>query len=461
MEAAIQWDEQLIRRYDRPGPRYTSYPTAPQFQEGFPSSQVNDALQRGNKHNRPLSLYFHLPFCETVCYYCACNKVITANKKRVQPYLLNLAAEIAQVSEKLNPDRQVQQLHWGGGTPTYLNHHQLAWLMALIRSYFVCIDDDNGEFSIEVHPGLMETDTIDHLRSIGFNRLSLGVQDFDSEVQKAVNRFNSVKQVSDLVRRARSLSYRSISMDLIYGLPKQTLEKFSRTLDSVIDINPDRLSLFNYAHMPTMFKTQRQINPLDLPSAHEKFSMLAMSIDKLTNAGYVYIGMDHFAKPTDELTLAQQKGQLQRNFQGYSTHGGSDLLAFGVSAISAIDDVYVQNEKVVNRYSASLEEGKNPHVKGCQLSADDKVRRAVINQLICHFCLDFDKIQSELGINFQEYFSKELDTLRSMASDGLLTLTDSGIDVRPTGRLLIRHICMVFDAYLSQQENPNRYSRII
>ncbi len=461
--ASIGWDPLLLRRYDQPGPRYTSYPTAPQFREDFDTELFDAAIARGNQAARPLSLYFHIPFCETVCYYCACNKIITANKKRVQPYLLSLADEIARMAVSVERGRAVKQLHWGGGTPTYLNHHQMAWLMAVIGSYFdLTLEGENaGEHSIEVHPGLTHVETIDFLREIGFNRLSLGIQDFNFTVQQAVNRFNSEEQVQSLVDRARELDYRSISVDLIYGLPKQNTETFARTLDSVIAINPDRLSLFNYAHMPLQFKTQRQINPNDLPDPQEKLAMLSLSIQRLTEAGYVYIGMDHFAKPEDELTRAQQRGELQRNFQGYSTSGGCDLLAFGVSAISALDDVYVQNAKDIATYTELLEQGRKPIVKGYRLSHDDRIRRAVINQLICHFVLDFATINKEFGISFKDYFDDELMQLQTMANDGLLTIDAKGIRVHATGRLLIRHICMAFDAYLSQPKATVQYSRII
>lgn len=460
-EPNIQWDWNLLKRYDEPGPRYTSYPTAPQFKEGFPSQLWHEANARGNASLKPLSLYFHIPFCETVCYYCACNKIITANKKRVQPYLINLAEEIALVANDVDKNREVKQLHWGGGTPTYLNHHQMHWLMAVIDSYFNLQAD--GEYSIEIHPGLTDTETIDVLSSIGFNRISMGIQDFDPDVQKAVNRFNSYAQVADLVNRARKNDFDSISFDLIYGLPKQCGEAFSATLDRVIELAPDRISLFNYAHMPLRFKTQRQINAEDLPSPHEKLAMLSMSIEKLTQAGYVYIGMDHFAKPEDDLAIAQQHGKLQRNFQGYSTCGGCDLFAFGVSAISAIDNVYLQNTKEIDAYTKLIEKGRKPHVKGCGLNTDDLLRREVINQLACHFTLEFQAISNKWNIDFADYFASELTSLQTMADDNLIVLDSKHLRVLPMGRLLVRHICMVFDAYLKQpaQAAPLQYSRII
>lgn len=452
----IQWNDDLIRRYDLSGPRYTSYPTAPQFSEAFEASDLDAAIDRSNASGRPLSLYFHIPFCDTVCYYCACNKIITANKKRAAPYLKRLYVELAMQAERFDPERTVRQLHWGGGTPSYISDAEKSQLMQQTRKHFNLLDDDSGEYSIEVHPGRMDPQTITVLRDLGFNRVSMGVQDFDPTVQKAVNRFNSVEEVSALVEAARRDGFHSISMDLIYGLPRQSLESIATTLEQVIELSPDRLSLFNYAHMPHLFKTQRQINARALPEPQEKLQMLQYAIRRLCEAGYVYIGMDHFAKPEDALTIAQENGELQRNFQGYATHGNCDLLAFGVSSISAIDNVFVQNQKRIDDYRNAIDADQLPLSRGFTLSADDQLRQRVINKLICHFNLDFSAIEQEFSITFADYFAEELKQLANMANDGLLSMDKKGIQVADQGRLLIRRICMVFDAYLSKPSSRNK-----
>ncbi len=470
--AHIQWNDDLIRRYDLAGPRYTSYPTAPQFSDEFEAAELAAAVERSNASQRPLSLYFHIPFCDTVCYYCACNKIITADKKRAVPYLRRLYRELAMQAERFDSSRPVQQLHWGGGTPTYISDTEKCELMAETRKHFRLLDDDSGEYSIEVHPGRMTVNTVSVLRELGFNRLSMGIQDFDPKVQKAVNRFNSVDEVSELVAAARRERFHSISMDLIYGLPHQSLTTIAATLEQVINLSPDRLSLFNYAHLPHLFKVQKQIDASALPEPQEKLQMLQYAIQRLCEAGYVYIGMDHFAKPDDALTIAQQNGELQRNFQGYATHGNCDLLAFGVSSISAIDNVFVQNHKTIEDYNHAIDSGVLPLSRGFSLNSDDRLRQRVINQLICHFKLSYSDIEQEFGISFRDYFSSELASLEGMARDGLLNLSPEGIQVADQGRLLIRRICMVFDAYLTSANRPaedepagngeqTRYSRII
>jgi oxygen-independent coproporphyrinogen-3 oxidase len=458
--ALTLWNPELIARYDLSGPRYTSYPTAPQFSDNFSEDDLKAAIERSNASKRPLSLYFHIPFCDTVCYYCACNKIITANKSRARPYLDRLVKEIEMHAALFDTTRPVQQLHWGGGTPTYISDAEKRELMTATRTHFNLLDDDSGEYSIEVHPGQMYVDTIPVLREIGFNRISMGIQDFDPHVQQAVNRFNSVDEVSQLMQAIRQEEFHSVSMDLIYGLPKQTLQSLERTLEQTIALGPDRLSLFNYAHMPHLFKVQKQIDENQLPAPQVKLQMLELAISRLTEAGYVYIGMDHFAKPDDELTLAQQQGTLQRNFQGYSTHGGCDLLAMGVSSISAIDNIYAQNFKDIKAYQASIDEGKLPVSKGFMLNEDDFIRKAVINKLICHFKLDFSDIEQAFNIRFSDYFADELERLRPMEKDDLISLDASGIVVKEGGRLLIRSICMAFDAYL-KRNTETRYSRII
>lgn len=454
------WNPELIARYDLSGPRYTSYPTAPQFSDRFGEDELHAAIERSNSQARPLSLYFHIPFCDTVCYYCACNKIITANKSRARPYLDRLIKEIEMQAANFDDDRPVVQLHWGGGTPTYISDDEKRELMAATRKHFKLLDDDSGEYSIEIHPGQMSVDTIPVLREIGFNRISMGIQDFDADVQKAVNRFNSVAEVSELMDAIHREGFHSVSMDLIYGLPMQTLDTLKKTLEQTIELNPDRLSLFNYAHMPHLFKVQKQIDESQLPAPEIKLQMLEYAILRLTDAGYVYIGMDHFAKPDDELTIAQQQGKLQRNFQGYATHGGCDMIAMGVSSISAIDNVYAQNFKDINDYQAAIDEGKLPVNKGFTLNDDDILRKTVINKLICHFMLDFKAIEASFGINFNDYFAESLERLKPLAEDDLISLDAGSLTVKDGGRLLIRSICMMFDAYL-KPSSEIRYSRII
>lgn len=459
----LQWDEALIQRYNLTGPRYTSYPTAPQFQSGFNQEHWHRAVATGNQSQRPLSLYFHIPFCSTICYYCGCNKIVTANRARAEPYLAALKREIALQAAYVDRTRLVNQLHWGGGTPTYLDDAQMAELMAHIRAEFSLRHDDLGEYSLEIHPQSVTPARLGHLRALGFNRLSFGVQDFDKNVQKAVNRFNDEAEVAALVNASRALGFQSLNLDLIYGLPQQSCATFANTLSTIIQLRPDRVSLFNYAHMPHLFKSQRQINAAELPEPQEKLRILHNSIEQLQSAGYVYIGMDHFALPDDELCTAQRHGTLQRNFQGYSTHGDCDLLAFGVSSISSLSDIFVQNHKDIAVYQNALENNQLGFDKGLMLSRDDLIRRKVINQLICQFELNFKSIESQCAVRFADYFAHELQALKPLAEDGLVTLNESGIKVSNPGRLLIRSVCMIFDAYLKKtEESPQpRYSRII
>ncbi|MDQ2076414.1 oxygen-independent coproporphyrinogen III oxidase [Marinimicrobium sp. ABcell2] len=456
----LLWDHDLIQQYDLSGPRYTSYPTAPQFRDSFTDEEFQAAVAKSNLGGKPLSLYFHIPFCETLCFYCGCNKVVTNNTSRAKPYLERVAKEMAQQAQLFDTSRPVTQLHWGGGTPTYISDDEMTWLMEATRRHFSLVDDDQGEYSVEIHPGKVSASTMAHLRKLGFNRVSMGVQDFNPRVQKAVNRYNSVQEVSSLVSALREQDYRSISMDLIYGLPLQTLESVRETLDQVIDLSPDRLSLFNYAHMPHLFKSQSLIHESDLPSPSEKLGILHMAIERLQAAGYVYIGMDHFAKPDDSLVLAQQAGELQRNFQGYSTHGHCDLLSFGVSSISSFGDVYLQNAKRLDEYHELLDSDQRPAVRGFTLSEEDKLRQWVINQLICHFQLDFAEVKRRFGVDPTVKFAQQLEQLAPMVEDGLLSLDAQGIHVHNSGRLLIRRICMVFDEYLNASSEI-RYSKVI
>jgi oxygen-independent coproporphyrinogen-3 oxidase len=458
----IIFDAELLRRYDKSGPRYTSYPTAVQFHDGFTETDYRAWAQRSNQTPvpRPLSLYFHLPFCDTVCFYCACNKVVTKNRKRASPYLERLHREIALQSELFDRARVVEQLHWGGGTPTFISHDEIQELMRVTRAHFQLRDDDQGEYSIEVDPRELRPDTLSLLRQVGFNRLSMGVQDFDPVVQKAVNRIQSEAETFAVLTQARALGFRSINMDLIYGLPHQTVASFARTLEKIIAAAPERLSVFNYAHLPEIFKPQRRILAQDLPSPQEKLNILQLTIERLTQAGYLYIGMDHFARPDDELAVAQRNGTLYRNFQGYSTHAECDMVGMGVTAIGMVSDCYTQNQRTLENYYAALDAGHLPVMRGVALDADDKLRRAIITHLICHFALDFSAVERTHGIRFADYFAAELADLKTMQQDGLLDLDATSIQVRPAGKLLIRNICMVFDRYL-RQATSQRFSKVI
>ncbi len=463
-EQPIEWDEQLIQRYDLAGPRYTSYPTAPQFSESFSQSALFRAIVRSNLAHRPLSLYFHIPFCESLCYYCGCNKIVTNNKGRSLPYVQRMIQELSLYADMFDPAKEVQQLHWGGGTPTFISNEEMSLLMNASRRLFKFADDKNGEFSIEIHPGKVSVNAMAHVRQLGFNRVSMGVQDFDEQVQKAVNRYNTYEQVAELVSALRKQQYQSISMDLIYGLPLQSQQSLRETLQQVIDLGPDRLSLFNYAHMPHLFKSQRLIRDEDLPSPAEKLAMLHFAIETLQNAGYIYIGMDHFAKPDDDLVIAQQGGKLQRNFQGYSTHGNCDLLALGVSSISMIDNVYVQNAKDLNSYQQKMDMGLLPITKGFTLNQEDLLRRFVINRLICYCELSFHEVARAFDIDPKQHFRHELALMQPLIEDGLVSIDNGGIKVLNKGRLLIRRVCMVFDEYLQKAANKVqsiRYSKIV
>jgi oxygen-independent coproporphyrinogen-3 oxidase len=459
MDQSIEFDPELIKRYDKAGPRYTSYPTALELHDGFTENEYRWHIAKSNAVGGPLSLYFHIPFCDTVCYYCACNKIVTKNRQHAEPYVNNLCKEIALLGSLFDSTRVVNQLHWGGGTPTFLNVEQMQQLMAETRKYFLLKDDDSGEYSIEVDPRETHPKTIKQLRELGFNRISLGLQDFDPDVQKAVNRIQSEEQTFQVLNDARAEGFRSTNIDLIYGLPLQTVESFSKTLNTVLAANPDRFSIFNYAHMPARFKIQRQINEANLPSSGDKLTILQLIGKRLTEAGYVYIGMDHFAKPNDELAIAQREGKLYRNFQGYSTHSDCDLVGFGITSIGRVGNAYVQNVKDLDAYDKLIGQHKLPVFQGVDLDHDDLVRRAVITQLICHFDLTFTTIEKQFDLNFADYFARELDTLSPMQADGLLTISKDGISVLSAGRLLIRNICMVFDRYLAQKQQ--QFSKVI
>lgn len=453
----VQFDQDLIRRYDKAGPRYTSYPTAVEFTDTFTIENYKEAARQSNETKKALSLYFHLPFCDTVCFYCACNKIVTKHRERAKPYLDRLHQEIEMQAQLFSSDRIVEQLHWGGGTPTFISHDEMSDLMAQTKEYFHLSPD--GEYSIEIDPREVDSDTLYLLRDIGFNRLSLGVQDLNPQVQKAVNRIQSASQTFDTIRVARESGFKSVSIDLIYGLPYQTLSSFSQTIDRILDVQPDRISIFNYAHLPDRFKPQRRIRSDDLPSPQEKLVILEDSINRLQDAGYVYIGMDHFAKPDDELAIAQREGTLYRNFQGYSTHSDCDLVAMGITSIGMVADTYSQNVRTEEEYFANIDEGKIPVFRGLKLNRDDLLRRSVITALICNFYLKYEFIENEYSIDFFEYFSREIDYLRLMEADGLLAIDSSGIAITPAGRLLIRNICMVFDVYLAKK--LDHFSKVI
>ena len=460
MDTTLIFDSTLIGKYDKAGPRYTSYPTAVQFHTGFSEVEYREQALASNASGRPLSLYLHIPFCDTVCFYCACNKIVTKNRRHTVPYLDHLYREIALQGALFDRSRPVTQLHWGGGTPTFISAAEMRELMRITGEHFQLLTDDRGEYSIEVDPRETDDGTLALLRELGFNRLSLGVQDFDPQVQQAVNRIQSREMTLKVMDAARREGFHSISVDLMYGLPWQSVASFGRTVDEIIAQNPDRISVFNYAHLPDLFKTQRQIDSGALPSPAVKLEILQTVIDRLTAAGYVYIGMDHFAKPEAELARAQQAGTLYRNFQGYSTHADCDLIGLGATSIGMVGDSYSQNLKGLEEYYARIDEGRLAVFRGVRLEADDRLRRAIITALICHFALEFAAIERQYGIIFKDYFAVELAELAEMERDGLLALSTTGIRVLPPGRLLIRNICMTFDRYLREQKQQ-RFSRVI
>lgn len=452
----IIWDLSLIQKYNHSGPRYTSYPTALEFNETYTDDVFKTAAER--YPDRPLSLYVHIPFCHKLCYFCACNKIITRHQHKVDIYLDYLEKEI-KTRAPLFTDRKVTQIHWGGGTPTYLDEAQSERLMAMLRKHFNVTDE--AEISIEMDPREIELDMLDHLRKIGFNRISMGIQDFNKEVQKLVNREQDEEFIFALVKRAKELGFTSTNIDLIYGLPKQNVESFMYTLEKVVELNPDRMSVFNYAHLPSRFAAQIKIKDSMLPAPETKLTILQKTIEFLGANGYKFIGMDHFAKPDDELALAQEKGVLHRNFQGYTTQEECDLLGMGVSAISLLGDTYAQNHKELRQYYADVEERGIALHKGLSLSRDDCVRRDVIKALICNFRLEFERLEKQYHIDFKDYFAEDLALLRPLAEDGLLELGENGITVSPRGRLLIRNICLCFDVYSRQLAKRQQFSRII
>ncbi|WP_414931612.1 oxygen-independent coproporphyrinogen III oxidase [Vibrio europaeus] len=452
----IVWDQAILDKYNYSGPRYTSYPTALEFHEAFTVADYDMACTQ--YPDRPLSLYIHIPFCHKLCYYCGCNKVITRHAHKADEYLDVLELEV-RTRAALLQGRKVTQLHFGGGTPTFLTKAQISRVMNLLRDEFNFEGD--AEISIEVDPREIELDMLDHLRGEGFNRLSIGVQDFNKEVQKLVNREQDEEFIFAMVERAKQLGFRSTNLDLIYGLPKQTQARFAETLAQVLQMQPGRLSIFNYAHMPQLFAAQRKIKDEDLPVAEEKMAILQDTISTLTGAGYQFIGMDHFAQPDDELAVAQRNGVLHRNFQGYTTQGEADLVGFGVSAISMIGDAYAQNQKELKKYYTQVNDLRHALWKGVALDSDDLLRREVIKQLICNFKLDKTMIESEFKVTFNDYFKEDLQLLQTFINDELVEVDDEEIRVTLRGRLLIRNICMCFDKYLRAKARQQQFSRVI
>lgn len=452
----IIWDLALIQKYNQSGPRYTSYPTALEFSEAYSNDDFKQAAVRYPE--RPLSLYVHIPFCHKLCYFCACNKIITRHQHKVDIYLDYLEKEIATRSP-LFKDRLVTQIHWGGGTPTYLDEHQSERLMNLLKKHFNV--SKKAEISIEMDPREIELEMLDHLREIGFNRISMGIQDFNKEVQKLVNREQDEDFIFALMKRAKELGFTSTNIDLIYGLPKQNVDSFMYTLSRVLELNPDRMSVFNYAHLPSRFAAQIKIKDEMLPAPETKLDILQKTIAFLGENGYQFIGMDHFAKPDDELAIAQKQGILHRNFQGYTTQEECDLLGLGVSAISLLGDTYAQNYKELKQYYQAVEERGIALHKGLALTKDDCIRRDVIKALICNFKLKFDRLQQLYEIDFKDYFAEDLSLLEPLVADKLLEIDELGIRVLPRGRLLIRNICLCFDIYSRQLAKRQQFSRII
>lgn len=453
----------LITRFDVPGPRYTSYPTADRFVDAFAEQDYLQALEQRREsaaaRATPLSLYVHIPFCESLCYYCACNKIITRHKSRAAQYLDYLQREVALQVAHLGSGQSVSQVHLGGGTPTFLSDAELASLMAMLKTHFNFVP--GGEYSIEVDPRTVDVQRLRQLHALGFNRLSFGVQDFDPEVQKAVHRVQPAQQVFDLVAQSRAIGFESVNVDLIYGLPRQTDASFARTLEQVRQLRPERIALYAYAHLPERFKPQRRIHAEELPSGASKVAMLASALQAFEEAGYVYVGMDHFALPDDALAVAKRQGRLHRNFQGYSTQPDCDLIALGVSSIGRIGSTYSQNAKTLEEYCDALDHGHLPIVRGLALSRDDMLRRAVIMAIMCQGRLLYESFNLAWLIDFRQYFAPELARLAEMQDQGLVKLGDTGLEVTPTGWFFIRGLAMVFDRYLQADRDRARFSRII
>jgi len=457
------FDPELIARYDTLGPRYTSYPTAPQFTETFGEPELRAAIRATNEEPIPseLSLYVHIPFCFSPCFYCGCTRLISRDIGKADAYLERLYKEIALTASLFDRDRVVRQLHFGGGTPNFLDLPRMRELLQTLRRHFKFSRDDTREYSIELDPRSADAEYVRGLAEAGMNRMSIGVQDFDPKVQEAVNRVQSVERVDEIMRAGREHGFNSISVDLIYGLPHQTPDSFARTLEQVIALDPDRIATYSYAHLPERFKAQRRLDAMALPEAASKLEMFGRTLEMLTAAGYVYIGMDHFARADDELARAQREGTLQRNFQGYSTHRDCDIMGLGMSSIGRIGNTYSQNVRDIKGYYAMLDAGHLPVVRGLQLSDDDLIRRELIGELMCHGHLDTRSLARRHRLDFANYFDEDLRLLSQLQEDGLVTLGPDVIEVTPRGRLLIRHVAMCFDPYLRHPREPIRYSRAI
>lgn len=458
----ISVDLPLLKKYDRSGPRYTSYPTAPYFHAGVGAQHYQQHLEQDEAAaaRQDLSLYVHLPFCDTLCYFCGCNMMVTQSRQKVEQYLDYLEKEMQLLRAHLQPERKVAQLHWGGGTPTHLTPDQIHRLGAMLHTYFDFRED--AEVGVEIDPRELTREHMEALQAVGFNRCSMGVQDFQPEVQVAVNRIQPEAITRQAIEWARALGFTSVNIDLMYGLPHQTRETFTATLDTVLTLHPDRLAVFNYAHLPQMFKHQRLIEDTWLPAPEEKLELLKLSIETLTAADYVYIGMDHFARPDNELARAIEYGTLYRNFQGYSTHAGLNLIAMGMSSISMLSALYVQNHKTLGEYYQALDAGVLPTLRGVELTADDRLRRAVIVELMCNFVLRKARIEEKYGIDFDTYFADALCQLQPFAEDGLIHLDQDKLVVTTAGRLLIRNLVMNFDAYLQKKAaNQPQFSRTV
>lgn len=457
----VDFDRELIERLEGSGPRYTSYPTADRFHTGFKAADYQHWLSQGyiGANKKSLSVYVHVPFCNTICYYCGCNKIITKDKSRADLYLDYLEKELDLVTQSLNDKERLVQLHFGGGTPTFLSDEQLTRVMDMLRARFDFVPE--GEYSIEIDPRKVSAQSIEHLAKLGFNRMSVGIQDFDPQVQEAVNRVQSEEETANVIEAARKFGFKSVSVDLIYGLPLQTTEKVAATLEKVLALSPDRVAFYNYAHLPHVFKPQRRIAEDQLPSSKDKLDILQNSVNTLTERGYVFIGMDHFAKPEDELAIALRQGRLQRNFQGYSTHADCDMIGIGVSSISKVGASYSQNERELEDYYAALDEGRLPVMRGMVLTQDDLLRRSIIQALMCRFALAFDAYEEVYQFKFKQYFAEELRQLEEFKAMGLLTVDDGFLVVEPRGRFLIRNIAMVFDKHLREKKTHAQYSKTI
>ena len=460
-EKEVLFHPELLQKFDINGPRYTSYPSADRFHSDFSEQDYVGALQRVAKLKEPMSLYFHLPFCPNICYYCGCNKIITKDHGRSAKYIKYLAKEMAMVTKVMGAKGRipVTQLHWGGGTPTFLSHEEMRELMHHTNEHFELLP--GGEYSIEIDPRRVSEQDIALLAELGFNRISLGVQDFNLAVQEAVHRIQTIEETQAVIDWSRKYGFKSRSVDLIYGLPKQTPATFKETVDAVLEMNPDRLSVYNYAHLPHIFKPQRRIAEADLPPAADKLDILSNTITRLGEAGYVFIGMDHFAKPNDELAIAQQEGKLHRNFQGYSTQAECDLLAFGISSIGKVDDCYSQNVRTLDEYYAALDAGHLPVLRGLQLDQDDLLRRELIGELMCQFALNTKVFASDHQIDFQDYFKTELEELKDLEQAGLLEWRNGDIVVPIKGRLLARRVAMTFDRHLRESQARGTYSKVL